>query len=56
MAKKKRPAAKKADKEQGPFDPPLPDRRAMERAMRELAADLGGEDNAKRPRSIVPKR
>jgi tetratricopeptide (TPR) repeat protein len=49
MAKKKRPAAKKADKEQGSFDPPLPDRRAMERVMRQLAANLGGEEREETP-------
>jgi hypothetical protein len=49
MAKKKRPAAKKADKEQGHFDPPLPDRRAMERVMRQLVGDLGGEDKEETP-------
>jgi tetratricopeptide (TPR) repeat protein len=49
MAKKKRPASMKVDKEQGHFDPPLPDRRAMERVMRQLAADLGGEEREETP-------
>ncbi len=49
MAKRKRPAAKKTDKEQGPFAPPLPNRRSMERVMRQLAADLGEEDREENP-------
>ncbi len=49
MAKKKRPAAKKADKEQGPVAPPLPDRRAMERVMRQHVANLGGEQGEETP-------
>jgi tetratricopeptide (TPR) repeat protein len=49
MAKNERPAAKKTDKEQGSFDPPLPDRRAMERAMRQLAANLSGEEREETP-------
>jgi hypothetical protein len=44
MAKKKRSAATKAGNEQGPFAPPLPDRRAMERVTWQFAADPGGEE------------
>ena len=49
MAKKKRPTAKRTDDELNPLESMLPDRRAMERAMRELAASLGGEKGAETP-------
>jgi tetratricopeptide (TPR) repeat protein len=44
MAKKKRPTAKRTDEEQNPLEPMLPDRRVMERVMRQVAAGLGGEE------------
>ena len=43
MAKKKRPTSKRTDQKQNPPDLMLPDRRALERVMREVAAGLGGE-------------
>ena len=46
MAKKRRPTAKRGDEEQNPQEPMLPDRRAMERVMREVAASLGDEKQA----------
>lgn len=49
MAKKRRPAAKKTNEEQGPLEPPLPDRRAMEKIMRQVAAELGGEKGPETP-------
>ena len=49
MAKKRRSVAGKADKEQAPFGPLLPDRRGMERAMRELVAELGDEHREETP-------
>ena len=49
MAKKRRPTAKKTDEEQNPLEPMLPDRRAMERVMREVAAGLGGERGEETP-------
>ena len=47
MAKKKRPATERDDREQSPLE--LPDRRAMERVMRQLAADLGDEQREETP-------
>jgi tetratricopeptide (TPR) repeat protein len=46
MAKKKRRSAEKPSADQGPLELPLPDRRTMERMMRELGAGLGGEQRA----------
>jgi hypothetical protein len=43
MAKKRMPTAKRTDEEQNPLEAMLPDRRAMERVMREIAASVGGE-------------
>jgi tetratricopeptide (TPR) repeat protein len=42
MAKKKKPIAKQADKTESAFEPPPFDRRAMERDMRKLVAELEG--------------
>ena len=55
MAKKRRPTSKRTDDEQNPLEPMLPDRRVMERAMREFAASLDGEREQK-PRWIAPRR
>ena len=49
MAKKRRPTAKRSDEEQNPLEPMLPDRRAMERVMREVAAGLGEEKGEETP-------
>lgn len=48
MAKKKRPAAERDDSQQSPLES-LPDRRAMERMMRQLVADLGDEQREETP-------
>lgn len=48
MAKKRRPATERDTREQSPLES-LPDRRAMERMMRQLAADLGDEQREETP-------
>jgi hypothetical protein len=49
MAKKRRPTAKRSNEEQNPQAPMLPDRRALERVMREVAAGLGEERGDETP-------
>ena len=48
MAKRKRPASEQGDREQGPLES-LPDRRTMEKALRQFAAGLGDERRKETP-------
>ena len=49
MAKKRKSSGKRSDEEQNPPEAMLPDRRIMERVMREFAAGLGGEQGEETP-------
>ena len=49
MAKKRKQTGKRSDQQQNPPELMLPDRRMLERVMREAAAGLGGERRGETP-------